>query len=54
VPVSIPATGDVEYNYEIVPTGFTEDKWVQMSEIRPSSREFVHHAVVYIRSPNSA
>jgi len=54
VPVSIPATGDVEYTYEIVPTGFTEDKWVQMSEIRPSSREFVHHAVVYIRSPNSA
>ncbi len=36
-PVSLPATGDVEYTYEIVPTGFTEDKWVQMSEIRPSS-----------------
>ncbi len=51
--VSLPATGDVEYTYEIVPTGFTEDKWVQMSEIRPSSREHVHHAVVYIRPPNS-
>ena len=52
-PVSLPANGDVEYTYEIVPTGFTEDKWVQMSEIRPSSREHVHHAVVYIRPPNS-
>jgi hypothetical protein len=51
--VSLPATGDVEYTYEIVPTGFTQDKWVQMSEIRPSSREHVHHAVVYIRPPNS-
>lgn len=51
--VNIPATGDVEYTYEIVPTGFTEDEWVQMSEIRPSSREHVHHAVVYIRPPNS-
>jgi hypothetical protein len=51
--VKLPATGDVEYTYEIVPTGFTEDKWVQMSEIRPSSREHVHHAVVYIRPPNS-
>ena len=51
--VSLPASGDVEYTYEIVPTGFTEDKWVQMSEIRPSSREHVHHAVVYIRPPNS-
>jgi Copper type II ascorbate-dependent monooxygenase, C-terminal domain len=51
--VNLPATGDVEYTYEIVPTGFTEDKWVQMSEIRPSSREHVHHAVVYIRPPAS-
>ncbi len=53
VPVKLPATGDVEYTYEIVPTGFTENKWVQMSEIRPSSRANVHHAVVYIRPPNS-
>ena len=52
-PVAIPARGDIEYTYEIVPTGFTEDKWVQMSEIRPSSRQHVHHAVVYIRPPDS-
>jgi hypothetical protein len=52
-PVSIPAQGDIEYTYEIVPTGFTEGKWVSMSEIRPSSRENVHHAVVYIRPPDS-
>jgi hypothetical protein len=52
-PVPIPATGDVEYTYEIVPTGFTEGKWVSMSEVRPTSRENVHHAVVYIRPPDS-
>lgn len=52
-PVSIPAKGDVPYTYEIVPTGFTEDKWVQASEVRPTSRDHVHHAVVYIRPPNS-
>jgi hypothetical protein len=52
-PVTIPAHGDVEYTYEIVPTGFAEDKWVQMSEVRPSSRQYVHHAVVYIRPPDS-
>jgi len=52
-PVTLPAHGDVEYTYEIVPTGFTEDKWIQMSEIRPSARKNVHHAVVYIRPPNS-
>ena len=53
VPVAIPAHGDVEYTYEIVPTGFTEDKWVQFSQIRPSSPQYVHHAVVYVRPPNS-
>jgi hypothetical protein len=51
--VVIPAAGDVEYTDEIVPTNFGEDKWIQMSEVRPSSREHVHHAVVYIRPPAS-
>ena len=52
-PVPIPANGEVDYTYEIVPTHFTEDKWVQMSEMRPSSSAHVHHAVVYIRPPDS-
>jgi len=52
-PVVIPAHGDVDYTYEIVPTRFDEDKWVQMSEVRPYSRAHVHHAVVYIRPPGS-
>jgi hypothetical protein len=52
-PVLLPAAGDVEYTYEIVPTHFTKDEWVQLSEIRPSSRANVHHAVVYVRPPNS-
>jgi hypothetical protein len=51
--VAIPASGDVEYTYEIVPTNFAEDRWVQMSEVRPSSRMNVHHAVIYIRPPDS-
>ena len=54
LPVTIPTRGDVEYTYEIVPTGFTEDKWVQFSEIRPSSPQYVHHCVVYIRPPGSS
>jgi hypothetical protein len=52
-PVALPAHGDVDYTYEIVPTHFSEDKWVQFSEVRPTSRENVHHAVVYVRPPNS-
>jgi mono/diheme cytochrome c family protein len=53
MPVAIPAHGDVEYTYEIVHTRFTEDKWVRFSEVRPSNRMNVHHAVVYVRPPNS-
>jgi hypothetical protein len=53
VPVKIPEQGDVEYTYEIVPTNFTKGKWVRMSEMRPSARDHVHHAVVYIRTPES-
>jgi hypothetical protein len=52
-PVEIPARGEVEYTYEIVPTHFAEDRWVQMSEFRPGSPSHVHHAVVYIRPPDS-
>ncbi|MDE3136759.1 MAG: thiol-disulfide isomerase [Acidobacteriota bacterium] len=53
VPVNIPAQGVVEYTYEIVPTGFKKNEWVQMAELRPSDWRLVHHAVVYIRPPNS-
>jgi hypothetical protein len=52
-PVTIPADGDVEYTYEVVPTNFTGGKWIQMAEVHPSSPEYVHHAVVYIRPPDS-
>jgi hypothetical protein len=51
--VALPADGDVDYTYEIVPSGFAKDTWVRMSEVRPSSRENVHHAVVYVRPPGS-
>jgi hypothetical protein len=36
-----------------VPTGFTEDKWVQFAEARPDDRARVHHMIAYIREPHS-
>jgi hypothetical protein len=51
--VRLPAHGVVDYTYEIVPTYFTEDRWVQMVEVLPSLRANVHHAVVYLRPPDS-
>ncbi len=47
----MPASGEVEYQYIVVPTGFTEDKWISQVEIRPSDRTVVHHAVIFIREP---
>ncbi len=51
--VTLPPKGDVDYTYEIVPTGFKQDRWVHMAEIRPFLRSHVHHAVVYVRPPQS-
>ena len=52
-PFHLPAHGDVDYQYIIIPTNFKQDRWVSMSEIRPSNRGVVHHAVAYIREPGS-
>lgn len=49
----IPATGTIEYQKVIVPTGFTEDKWVQFAEARPDDRARVHHMIAFIREPGS-
>ena len=51
--VSLAPRGDIDYTYEIIPTHFQEDRWVQMTELHSSSSEHVHHAVVYIRPPDS-
>jgi hypothetical protein len=52
--VKISPEGEVDYTYEIVPTNFTEPRWVQTSEILPGMPQNVHHAVVYVRPPDSA
>jgi hypothetical protein len=49
----IPATGTIEYQKVIVPSGFTEDKWVQFAEARPDDRAHVHHMILYVREPGS-
>jgi hypothetical protein len=51
--VELPAGGDVDYTYEIVPTNFSQDRWVQMVQVLPSLPANVHHAVVYVRPPDS-
>jgi hypothetical protein len=50
----VPATGKVDYTYFVVPTGFTEDKWVESVEVRPGNRSVVHHIVLVSRPPGSS
>jgi hypothetical protein len=52
-PFSVSATGVLDYQYVIIPTGFTEDKWVQALEVRPTDRAVVHHIIAYLREPGS-
>ena len=53
-PFNIPAYGVLEYNYIIIPTGFTKDTWVQAVEAAPTDRSVVHHIVAYVRAPGSS
>ena len=52
-PVSIPATGNVDYIYQIVPTRLTEGRWVRMAEVLPSLRPNLLQLMVVIRRPGS-
>ncbi len=50
-PVKVPAEGEVKYQYFVVETGWTEDKWIQFAEARPGNRSVVHHILVNFRKP---
>jgi hypothetical protein len=52
-PFKVQASGVIEYQYVIVPSGFTEDKWIQAAEARPGNRQLVHHIIAFIRDPES-
>src|SRR5215475_418834 len=51
---TVEAAGPDEYQYFEVPTGFTEDRYVQAIEARPGNRKVVHHLVVFIQPPPKA
>ncbi|SPE38500.1 conserved exported hypothetical protein [Candidatus Sulfopaludibacter sp. SbA3] len=52
-PFSVPASGEVEYQYIVLPTNFKQDQWIRMAETRPTDRSVVHHMVVFVRDPES-
>ena len=49
----VPAAGTIEYQYIVIPSGFTKDTWVEAAEARPGNRKLVHHIIAFVREPGS-
>src|SRR5262247_2397694 len=47
----IPAEGTVAYQYFLVPTNLTEDKYIQSMEVRAGDPKILHHVIVYAQMP---
>ncbi|MBI2424511.1 MAG: redoxin family protein [Candidatus Hydrogenedentes bacterium] len=52
-PFEVPAEGVLEYQLIEVPSGLTEDTWVRGMEVVPGNKEVLHHALVFIKYPDS-
>jgi hypothetical protein len=48
---TLAATGPDEYHFFEIDPGFTEDRYVQMTEARPGNRRIVHHINAFIAPP---
>lgn len=49
----VPAAGTIDYQYIVIPSGFTKDMWVEAAEARPGNRKLVHHIIAFVRPPGS-
>ena len=52
-PVTVPASGTVNYKYVLVKTSFASDLWVAASEMRAGNPKVLHHGKVWVRPPGS-
>jgi hypothetical protein len=51
--VSVPTSGTIDYQYVVMHSGLTEDKYVQFAEARPTDRAHCHHIIAFIREPGN-
>jgi hypothetical protein len=52
-PISFSSVGGSDYTYEVVPTRFKKDRWVQMAKYTSDQPKNVRQAVIFIRSRDS-
>jgi len=50
---SVPATGTIDYQWIVFPTGLDKDTWIEGVEVRPGDRSVVHHVIAFYRRPGS-
>jgi hypothetical protein len=50
---SVPATGTIDYQWIVFPTGLDKDTWIEGVEVRPGDRTVVHHVIAFYRMPGS-
>ncbi len=48
-PFTVPATGEVKYQYFRVDPKFTEEKWIKCAQLLPGNRAVVHHILAFAR-----
>jgi hypothetical protein len=51
--IKVPTSGTIDYQYVIMHSGLTEDKYVQFAEARPTDRVHTHHIIAFIREPGN-
>ena len=51
---SVPATGTIDYQWIVMPTGLEKDTWIEGVEVRPGDRSVVHHVIAFYRRPGSS
>jgi hypothetical protein len=52
-PFDVPATGTIDYQWIVLPTGLEKDTWIEGVEVRPGDRSVVHHVLAFYRRPGS-
>jgi peroxiredoxin len=52
--VQVQAEGVMDYQHVEAQTDFTEDKWIQALEVRPSAKQVVHHVLVFVLPPTKS
>jgi hypothetical protein len=50
---SVPASGTIDYQWVVMPTGLEKDTWIEGVEVRPGDRSVVHHVIAFYRRPGS-